>query len=131
MNATEQQIVRLMRWRLNGYRAMRIAAVISWSATVVCATEIPYAADAIATGKAAGALDPASIWAIVAVAMFGCMIALGWGVFTIGTKLQTTLAVMAADIKAKGNCQTAEVVNALVNTARTEIELCGQRMRTK
>jgi hypothetical protein len=129
MNRIESQVVRLLHLRVIGHRSMKFAAVISWSATIVCATEIPYAADAIATGKAAGGLDPASIWAIVAIAMFAVMIALGYGVFTIGTKLQTALAVLSADVKARGNCQMSETVNALVSTARTEIELCGRRMR--
>ena len=108
---------------------MRVTAVVAWTATVACAAEIPYAHDAIAVGKSAGAMDTASVWATVACAMFACMIALGYGVFTIGTKLQTSLAVLAADVKARGNCQMAEGVNSLVHVARTEIEECGKRMR--
>ncbi len=119
----------LIRAQCIGFRALPVFAFIALSASVGMAVDIAQVNDALDAGSKAGEMTPSAIWATVAIAAFICMILLGWGVFTIGTRLQTTMATMAADLASikdtRSQCPASEHMHTLLNAARTEIERTG------
>lgn len=120
--------------------AFACAAILSACNVAVAAGDVPYVDKALAAGDHAGGMTPASIWALVAIAMFACVVLLGWGAFTIGTKIQTSLATLEAQNTAmkeqvsalatmRGQCTAGDAMHGLLNAARTELEKTGRLIR--
>lgn len=130
-----------MSFGLRGLGALAIITILSGCASALAASDVPYVGEIINAGERAGDMSPAQIWAIVACASFACFVLLGWGVFHIGTTIQTKLATLEEQNRTTqsqlgtltaskgGPCSASDAIHALVNTARTEIEQTGIRVR--
>lgn len=125
------KVALMIRGQVIGLRLLNIFAVIALMSSTAFAVDVAQVGEALDAGTKAGEMSPAAIWATVAIVSFACMIGLGWCVFTIGTKLQTTMATMAADLATikENRAHGAEAMNALLNTARTELERTGILLR--
>ena len=115
-------------------RIFAVGGIVSGLAMGTSAAEIPYVGDAMRLGNEAGHMQAASIWALAAGLCFAAMAAMGYFCLTLGTKIQTALATISAKQDALAvqtrTCPNAESASAIVAAARTEIERCGQLIRS-